>query len=90
MMNIHEIRKLWEEFIFDDEFEKYFNDFDDMLMKIINYMTFEKKSPPKSDDNKEISVLGEWLSRQKSNYKSKKGLVYKEYKDKIKDILVQP
>jgi hypothetical protein len=44
----------------------------DNLIKVQNYIIDNNKTPSSEDKNKDIKILGSWLSNQKANYKNKK------------------
>ena len=49
--------------------EEYWND---NLIKVQNFINNNNKTPSTIDKNKDIKILGKWLSTQKNNYKNKK------------------
>lgn len=71
IMNIPEIRKLWEEFI--DEYNEYvLNDYDKWfykLSKVKKYIDLHKIRPSSKHQNVEIRILGSWLINNTLNYK---------------------
>jgi ribosomal RNA-processing protein 8 len=69
--------KPWENFI--KEYSEYFKDNNEIWYKNLNqveeYIKSNKKLPNKRDKNKEIKVLGSWLSTQKTNYQKEKDIM---------------
>ncbi len=65
------IRKAWEEFT--EIYSEYFKDNNEIWYENLNqveeYIKTNKKLPSAHNKNKEIKVLGHWLSDQKTNYK---------------------
>jgi superfamily II DNA or RNA helicase len=70
MKNI-EIKNKWEEFI--EEYSDYFIDnekkWKEKLEEVIIYIDINKKRPSNHDKNKEIKLLGTWISTNITNYK---------------------
>jgi hypothetical protein len=73
MKNLN-IKKLWEEFINDDKYRKYFDDNYNWIVtleKVKNYIDTNYKTPSTTDKNEDINYLGNWLCRQRTYYKNK-------------------
>ncbi len=72
-----EICVLWENFI--KKYAEYFvdkiDDWKNHLKNLIEYKNIHKTNPPKSGDDKKIVFLGNFLVKQRQNYKNKKGLM---------------
>jgi len=72
-MSKPEIRKLWELFINDDKYNKYFlsdiENWTNQLDKLKNYIDTHNKRPSQGSKDKEIKILAKWLSQQLNNYK---------------------
>jgi antitoxin component HigA of HigAB toxin-antitoxin module len=70
IMQNEEIRTIWEEFI--KEYGKYFKSneesWNDILKQVKEYIDKNKKCPSSTDKNKNIKLLGNWLSHQQTNY----------------------
>jgi len=73
IMKETEIKNAWEEFT--KKYSEYFKTIVDLWFEKINmvedYIKKNKKLPSSIDNNEEIKALGNWLSSQKTNYKSK-------------------
>ncbi len=85
IMKNEEIRNKWEEFI--NEYEEFFKSneeiWEDNLNKVIEYIKKKNKLPSTHDKNKEIELMGQWLSHQKTNYKNNKHImINKEIRNK--------
>jgi len=76
IMSNMNIRKLWEDFINDDKYKKYFLSDQEIWIKNLNeiriYIDKNKKRPSTSDENSEIKSYSLWLGTQKQNYKNNK------------------
>jgi superfamily II DNA or RNA helicase len=74
------IRKIFEKFL--NDYSKYFLDnetqWNNTLDKVKRYIDENKKRPSQVDKNKEIKILGRWLSYQKNNYKNRKEIMKNE------------
>jgi mevalonate pyrophosphate decarboxylase len=72
IMKNQDIKKLWEEFINDPKYKKYFLSNEEewklTLNKIKKYIDENKKRPSKRDKNLEIKKYGQWISNQQINY----------------------
>jgi FMN-dependent NADH-azoreductase len=91
------IRKLYEEFI--EKYKEYFLDNNEIWLNNIKlcekYIIENKKRPSSTDKNKDIKILGQWLSDQQKNYKSNKNIMkdsnirklYEEFIEKYKEYL---
>jgi superfamily II DNA or RNA helicase len=87
------IRKLYEEFINDDKYNKYFlskKEWISNLELVKSYIDENNKRPNNTDNNLEIKKLGMWVSHQNTNYKKKKDImkdvnIRKLYEDFIND-----
>ena len=93
MLN-EEIYKLWTEFIYDDNYKSYFlsdeENWNNTLKDIKQYIDTTNKLPSTHDKNKQIKILGSWISNQKNNYRDKKnimsnGEIYNKWTDFIND-----
>ena len=80
IMKNEEIKKQWEEFI-----KKYINLFKttkelwiDNLKKLDNYIIENRKLPSNKSKDKNIKILGGWLSNQKTKYKNKTNIMKDE------------
>ena len=75
IMSNNNIRKEWEEFITNEKYKEYFISNDDKwfnnLKLVKKYIDENNKRPSERDKNKEIKVLGKWLSKQITNYQKK-------------------
>jgi len=73
-MKDENIRKMWEEFIGNDKYKKYFlsNEeiWKDNLEKNKEYIDTNKKRPSINDKDKDIKSLGQWICVQIQNYKN--------------------
>jgi len=72
MKNI-KIKKLWENFLkshgnYIETIDEHWNN---MLDKCIIYIEENNKRPSSTDDNKNVQILGSWITRQIKNYKNK-------------------
>ena len=78
LSNLH-IQKLWEEFINNVKYKKYFQsnkeDWKDKLSEVKIYINKNNKNPSIHDKNIEIKKLGQWLSTQQKNYKNKEWIM---------------
>jgi hypothetical protein len=93
-MKNEETKKLWENFICDDKYKKYFIDNKTMWIQnfnnLKNFIDKNNVKPSQKSDNKETNVLGNWLHAQKKNYKDKIKImkdeeIYKMWKEFIED-----
>ncbi len=89
-MKNKEIYNLWTAFINDDKYKQYFesneNIWKNKLNQVKQYIDENNKLPSTHDKNGDIKQLGEWISRQKTNYdsdikKCKEGIKNKEIYD---------
>jgi superfamily II DNA or RNA helicase len=67
--------KLWTEFINDNKYKIFFisneEEWLNSLKQVKQYMSRNNKRPSQHDKNKEIKILGSWMSHQQTNYKTK-------------------
>ena len=96
-MKNENIREQWEEFI--DKYPEYFisneENWNDHLKLVEKYINDNKKTPSTHDKNKDIKVLGKWLSHQQQNYKKNEYNMtnenirkqWEEFKENTKNIL---
>lgn len=94
MKNNH-IKKLYEEFL--DEYHEYFMSSEEKwnvnLNKVKQYINNNHKKPSPCSNNKEIKMLGNWLSTQRINYSKNIKIMkdddirkkYKEFLDEYHD-----
>jgi len=94
IMKDENIRKLWVEFI--DKYKEYFISNTELwlnnLKLLEKYIIENNKTPSTHDKNKDIKVLGHWLSHQQTKYKNNEQIMkdknirklYKEFIDKYK------
>ena len=73
IMKDENIKKLWEEFINDDKYKKYFESNEEIwktkLNQVKQYIDENNKRPSNSDKDNEIKSLGQWINHQQNNYK---------------------
>jgi molybdopterin biosynthesis enzyme MoaB len=96
IMKNEEIKKQWEEFI-----EKYIELFKsneekwiDNLKKLEEFINKYNKLPSKESKDKNIKILGDWLSNQKNKYKNKQHIMkdkeirkqWEEFIEKYKEL----
>ena len=89
------IRKLWEEFINEPKYKKYFiSDEDEWKLNlewIKKYMNNKNKKPSTNSENTEIRKYGYWIQNQKFNYKNIKHIMKNDNVKKIwKDFINDP
>ena len=76
IMSNENIYNKWTEFINNDKYKIYFLDYNNQwfykLQLVIKYIDENNKRPNEKDKNKEIKLLGKWISVQQQNYKNKK------------------
>jgi superfamily II DNA or RNA helicase len=67
------IRKLWEDFIKDDQYKHYMMSKQDLwvynLEQCKTYINIHKNRPPSRDKEVNIKYMGNWLINQSKNYK---------------------
>ena len=84
-MKNENIRKVWKEFI--NKYKKYFlsNDEEWLLkLKLVeDYIIKNNKIPSTIDKNKDIEILGNWISSHQQNYKNNKNIIKNENIKKI-------
>jgi len=92
IMKNSEIYNKWTEFITSEKYKKYFfSNEDEWLNNLDNlkkYIDNNNKTPSQIAKNKDHSNIGQWLSRQKINYKSKEQImkdseIYNKWSDFI-------
>ena len=89
IMKIDEIYNTWNEFIKDSKYRNYFTSYvEDWKKKLEDIKLFINNS--KSVPKRKINKLGKWLSRQKTNFKNKSGImklkeIHSEWKKFIND-----
>lgn len=80
IMKNEKIKKYWEEFM--KEYQKYFTSsdekWDDKLEQLKKYIKENNKRPSSTDKNKDIRILGRWVSWQKKQYKKDKQIIKDE------------
>ena len=73
------IKKLWEDFINDDKYKKFFLSNEEVwklnLELIKKYIDENKKRPYKSDKNEEVKKYCNWISNQLINYQKKEQIM---------------
>jgi superfamily II DNA or RNA helicase len=66
-------KKLWEDFINDPIYKKYFMTYEDKwnnsFEEVKKYIDVNKKRPSEVNKDKQIASLGKWISSQQLNYK---------------------
>ena len=74
------IRKQWEEFIekYSEYFKSNIEKWKEKLNKLEEYIEKYNKLPSNKSKDKDIKILGEWLSSQKSNYIKKECIMKNE------------
>jgi DNA repair protein RadD len=82
IMKKEEIYNLWTQFITSDKYKTYFiNNTDAWLIQleeVKKYIDTNNKTPSQGDENKEIKILSQWLTRQQTNYQNKKHIMKDE------------
>jgi len=82
IMQYQNIYNLWTEFINDDKYKEYFEDNSTVWVNNLNevkkYIDENNKRLSDSDKNKEIKILGCWISTQQQNYKTKQQIMENE------------
>ena len=73
IMKDETIRKQWKEFITDAKYKVYFITGKEVWIRNLEqckvYMDENKKRPSKTDKDKNVNYLGQWMSQQTKNYK---------------------
>ena len=81
-MSNDSIRKLWEDFINDDNYKEYFISNEEEwklnLEWVKKYINENKKRPSTSDKNKNIKTYGTWITSQLQRYPKKKEIMSNE------------
>lgn len=89
IMQEDDIYQIWKDFIIDKKYEKYFQDRNSKwvykLNEIKNYIDIHEKRPTHHDKDKEIKILGAWLSRQLLHFVNRKQIMSD---DEIYDIWI--
>jgi superfamily II DNA or RNA helicase len=66
-------KKLWEDFIKDAAYKKYFMTYEDKwnnsFEEVKKYIDINKKRPSEVNKDKQIASLGKWISSQQLNYR---------------------
>ena len=92
IMKNQEIYDKWTEFIKSDKYKIYFMSNNDewynKLEEVKNYIDKNNNKPSDKDTNKNIRILGKWLSHQQTNYKKKDFImknqeIYEKWKEFI-------
>ena len=93
-MKDQNIYKLWTDFINDDRYKEYFTSQYDKfvidLNKLKTYIDINKQRPKKNSKDKDIKIMGQWISNcqmnyAKSNEKMKDIHIYKLWTEFIND-----
>ena len=83
IMTNTEIYDMWTEFINDPKYKEYFQSNEDIwkdtLIKVKKYIDENNKRPWNRDVNKNVKLIGEWLSTQKKNYDKKAQIMGNTY-----------
>jgi len=89
-----DINQEWNEFINNIKYKELFEDNETKWINKLNevklYIDENKKRPPSCHKNKEIRILGSWISNQLLNYKNKNCImlneqIYNKWTDFIND-----
>jgi superfamily II DNA or RNA helicase len=87
IMSNPNIHKLWEEFVNDIVYSKYFLSNEEQwkitLTKIKKYIDKNNKRPSQNDKNVEIKTFCKWISHQQTNYKNNKQIIRNPYIRKL-------
>ena len=79
IMKNQEIYNKWTEFKNNDKYKEYFLSNAEMwnnhFEEVKKYIDTNNKRPNKYDKNKEIQILGSWISTQKKNYTKKQDIM---------------
>ena len=79
IMSNDEIHNLWTNFITSPQYKNYFisneEQWKNTLKEIKKYIDENHKRPSETDKNKEIKVMGKWISTQKTNYPDRKQIM---------------
>jgi superfamily II DNA or RNA helicase len=82
IMKNEEIRKIWNEFVNNEKYKKYFicrfEQWKINLEKVKKYINENKKRPSKHDYNNDIKILGQWIDTQLKCYKKNHGTIKNE------------
>jgi ERCC4-related helicase len=94
IMKDNMIYNTWNYFINDDKYKEYFLDNNTLwfnsLELVKNYIDINKKRPSDSNKDPKVTQLGEWISHQQTNYKTKErimkdNMIYNTWNDFIND-----
>jgi hypothetical protein len=82
LMKKSNIKKLWEDFINDEKYKIYFTCRKEVWISqfelVKKYIDENKKMPLQSFIDKDGKKLGQWINKQKENYKNKMNTVYND------------
>ena len=82
LMKKSNIKKLWEDFINDEKYKIYFTCRKEVWISqfelVKKYIDENKKMPLQSFIDKDGKKLGQWINKQKENYKNKINTVYND------------
>ncbi len=99
-MQDENIKNAWGEFI--EKYKEYFLSNEEILnnkLKLIeDYIIKNKKKPSSYDKNKDIKMLGQWITKQQNNYKNNEQIMkeenirkkWKEFIEKYKEYFLLP
>ena len=94
IMSNEDIYKIWTDFINNEKYKLYFlSNVDQWNLKLYEvkiYIDTNNKRPNSKDKNKQINILGQWISHQQKKYKTKKEImsneeIYKKWTEFIDD-----
>jgi antitoxin component HigA of HigAB toxin-antitoxin module len=95
IMKNEEIYNQWTEFITDLQYKAYFESNEESWIKrleeVKKYIDENNKRPSNNDKNKDIKILGAWISNQQNNYKKKEQImsneeIYDQWTEFINDL----
>ena len=79
IMKNDNIYNIWAKFINDEKYQEYFYDnytlWNNMLIKVINYINKYKKKPTIDDKDNNIQQLARWINKQIQKYKNKEHIM---------------
>jgi superfamily II DNA/RNA helicase len=93
-MKIKKYYDIWTDFINDEKYKKYFATCEETWLNVLEslkkYIDINKKRPNCHSKNKEINILGTWISNQTINYNKKihsmkNKIIYDKWTDFIKN-----
>jgi antitoxin component HigA of HigAB toxin-antitoxin module len=99
IMKNSDIYDKWTVFITSEKYKKYFmsneEDWQSNLNLIKKYIDENDKRPSACDKNRDIKTLGQWISHQQTNYKSKEQImknpdIYDKWTGFINDLQYSP